>query len=68
MGILTNLDKKKRDIISEELKNAIGANKVKDDDVVLVAYASDSSYVPFRKPDWVVLPGTRDDVVGVLKI
>ena len=28
--------------------------------------ASDSSYVPFRKPNWVVLPETREDVVAAL--
>ncbi|MBN1188157.1 MAG: FAD-binding oxidoreductase [Dehalococcoidales bacterium] len=66
--MLLKMEKKQVDIISDELKNAIGANKVKDDDVILVAYASDSSYVPFRKPNWVVLPETRDDVVEVLKI
>ncbi len=66
--MLTKLDNREKDLISDELNNAIGANKVKDEDVVLVAYASDSSYVPFRKPNWVVLPETRDDVAEILKI
>jgi FAD/FMN-containing dehydrogenase len=68
MVTLTKLDKKERDIISDKLRDAIGADKVKDDDVVLVAYASDSSFVPFRKPNWVVLPETREDVVEILKL
>jgi hypothetical protein len=38
--MLTKLDKKQVDSISEELKNAIGANKVKDEDVIRVVYAS----------------------------
>ncbi len=68
MVTLTKQDKKERDIILEELRDAIGADKVKDDDVVLVAYASDSSFVPFRKPNWVVLPETREDVIAILKL
>jgi len=62
------LDKKEMSIIANELRDAIGADKVKDDDVVLAAYASDSSYVPFRKPGWVVLPETREDVAEILKL
>jgi FAD/FMN-containing dehydrogenase len=64
----TTVNEKKRESISNKLRNAIRADKVKDDDPVLAAYASDSSYVPFRKPNWVVLPETRDDVVEALKI
>jgi FAD/FMN-containing dehydrogenase len=66
--MLEKLDQEKRDSISNEIRNTLRADKVKDDDVVLAAYASDSSYVPFRKPNWVVLPETRDDVVEILKI
>jgi FAD/FMN-containing dehydrogenase len=64
----TKPDKKEKGIALNELRNAIGAEKVKDDDVVLVTYASDSSYVPFRKPNWVILPETREDVVESLKV
>jgi FAD/FMN-containing dehydrogenase len=62
------LDKEEKSIVLKKLRDAIGANKVKDDDVVLAAYASDSSYVPFRKPGWVILPETREDVAEVLKL
>jgi FAD/FMN-containing dehydrogenase len=68
MVTLTKLDKKERSIILDELRDAIGVDKVKDDDVVLAAYASDSSFIPFRKPNWVVLPETREDVVEILKL
>jgi FAD/FMN-containing dehydrogenase len=64
----TRLDKNERDIISNKLRDAIGTDKVKDDDVVLVAYGSDSSYVPFRKPNWAVLPETTRDVAETLKL
>ena len=49
---VSKLDEKEKDTISNEIRGAIGANQVKDDDVVLAAYGSDSSYVPFRKPGW----------------
>lgn len=68
MVTLIKLDKKERSVILDEFRDAIGTDKVKDDDVVLVAYASDSSFVPFRKPNWVVLPETREDVVAILKL
>jgi FAD/FMN-containing dehydrogenase len=68
MATITRLDKREKDIISTGLRDAIGADKVKDDDVVLVAYGSDSSYVPFRKPNWVVLPETTGDVIAILKL
>jgi FAD/FMN-containing dehydrogenase len=68
MVTLAKLDKKDKDIISQAFRDAVGTDKVKDDDVVLAAYASDSSYVPFRKPNWVVLPETREDVAALLKL
>ncbi len=68
MVTLTKLNEKERDFISHELRDAIGANKVKDDDLELAAYASDSSFMPYRKPAWVILPETREDVVETLKL
>jgi FAD/FMN-containing dehydrogenase len=56
------------DQIGVELRAAIGGNKVKDDELVLVSYASDVSPVPPRRPSYVVLPEERDDVVATLKI
>ena len=68
MVTVSKLDEKEKDTISNEIRGAIGANQVKDDDVVLAAYGSDSSYVPFRKPGWVVLPETTKDVAETLKL
>ncbi len=51
-----------------ELKKAIGMNKVKDEDVVLVTYAADISPVPARKPGFVVLPESKEDVIATLKL
>jgi FAD/FMN-containing dehydrogenase len=68
VALSTKLEDTERSIIVNELRNAIGAGKVKDDDVILVAYASDCSYVPFRKPSCVVLPETTEDVVETLKL
>jgi FAD/FMN-containing dehydrogenase len=53
---------------SRELRKAIGANKVKDDDVVLVTYAADASPAPWRKPGYIVLPESKKDVVATLKL
>ncbi len=51
-----------------ELKDALGAPKVRDDDITLTTYAFD--FVPgvFRKPDFVVLPDDVEDVRKVLPI
>lgn len=54
--------------ISQELGQKIGAEKVKDDEVILVSYGSDTSPAPFEKPGLVVLPESREDVREVLKI
>ncbi len=51
-----------------ELKKAIGMNKVKDEDVVLVTYAADISPVPARKPGFVILPERKEDVIATLKL
>ena len=56
------------ELVGQKLKDAIGADKVKDDELVLVSYATDVSAVPPRKPALVVLPEERDDVVSILKI
>lgn len=52
--------------IYQELCEKIGAEKVKDDEAILVSYGFDSSIAPFRKPSLVVLPESRDDVKEVL--
>ena len=68
MVISTKISDKERQVFGKELRNAIGANKVKDDDVVLVTYASDVSPVPARKPGFVVLPESKEDVIETLKL
>jgi FAD/FMN-containing dehydrogenase len=62
----------KDDKAREELKNAIGARKVRDDEITLVTHGRinhgfDPS-LPFCKPSMVVFPETREDVVETLKI
>ncbi|MFH1647899.1 MAG: FAD-binding oxidoreductase [Chloroflexota bacterium] len=59
---------KEKKTFAGELREAIGADKVKTDDIVLVTYASDVSPVPARKPGYVVLPENKADVVATLKL
>ncbi len=59
---------KDKSIFAKELRNAIGKDKVKDDDIVLVTYSSDISPVPGRKPGFVVLPECKEDVIATLKL
>jgi len=54
--------------IYQELCEKIGAEKVKDDEAILVSYGFDSSMAPFRKPSLVVLPESRGDAREVLMI
>jgi FAD/FMN-containing dehydrogenase len=51
-----------------ELRKAIGKNKVKEDDAVLVTYAADASPVPARRPGYIVLPESLEDVIETLKL
>ncbi len=58
--------------VCRELRQAIGAEKVRDDEITLVTYGRvrhgfDIMW-PFRKPSLVVFPETREDVVETLKI
>jgi glycolate oxidase len=48
--------------IVRELRQAIGINKVKDDEHILVTYAADYRRTIYAKPDMVVLPETTEDV------
>lgn len=56
------------ELVGQKLREAIGADSVFDDELVLVTYASDISPVPPRRPTFVVMPAKRDDVVAILKI
>jgi FAD/FMN-containing dehydrogenase len=58
--------------VCRELRDAIGAEKVRDDEITLVTYARvrhgyDVMW-PYRKPSLVVFPESREDVVETLKI
>jgi FAD/FMN-containing dehydrogenase len=64
LKILRSADK---EIIAQKLRDAIGPEKVKDDDIVLITYASDPP-TPYRKPGFVVFPESREDVKSVLLI
>jgi len=60
------------EVVCRELKEAIGAAKVRDDEITLVTYGRirhgfDIMW-PYRKPCLVVFPETREDVVETLKI
>jgi FAD/FMN-containing dehydrogenase len=60
-------DSTNRERVGVKLKEALGPEKVKDDDMVLVTYASDPP-TPYRRPAFVVLPESRDDVQATLLI
>ena len=56
---------KNADIYSQ-LKQAIGADKIKVDELALATYAFDVSPRPFARPGMVVLPENKEDVVQTL--
>ena len=64
----TNLKQKPKIPISQEFKSALGLSKVKDDENVLATYAFDSSPIPFRKPNLVVMAENKEDVKESLRI
>jgi len=68
MGSIAKLNEKEKVLVCQELREAIGSNKVKDDENVLATYGFDSSRVLFQKPSFVVLPENTEDVKQVLKI
>jgi hypothetical protein len=53
-GDVNKFDKKERSILLNELNNAIEAEKVKDNDAVLGAYASNSGFGPFCRLNWLL--------------
>lgn len=60
------LKENERRVVCRKLRDAIGAERVKDDKLSLATYAFDASPRPFSKPLCVVLPESRDDVVETL--
>ena len=62
------LNEVNEDIVYDELKRSIGEDKIKNDDIVLSVYGSDTSVTPYRKPSFVILPEDKEDVRKVLEI
>jgi FAD/FMN-containing dehydrogenase len=60
--------KKGKNVIAEKLRRAIGKEKVKDDEHILVTYATDYRRSMYAKPSLVVLPESTEDVKEILKI
>ena len=61
-----------REAACQQLREAIGAEKVRDDEITLVTYGRirhgfDTMW-PFRKPCFVVFPETGEDVVETLRL
>ena len=54
--------------VYNELKGAIGEEKIKNDDVVLSTYGTDVSVTPYQKPSFVILPKEKEDVRNILLI
>src|SRR3974377_803163 len=67
MRAANQLNSTDRGLVGQQLKREMGPEKVKDDELVLVTYASDISPMPAQKPSFVVFPESRDDVVAVLR-
>jgi FAD/FMN-containing dehydrogenase len=57
-----------RTAVSVKLKQALGPEKVRDDELTRISYSSDVSPVRPQRPSAVVFPKVRDDVVHVLGI
>jgi glycolate oxidase len=68
MVTTAKISEENKSLFCKELREAIGEGKVKDDDIVLVTYASDVSPVPSRKPGFVILPESKEDVINTLKL
>jgi FAD/FMN-containing dehydrogenase len=61
------LSENEKRVIYRKLRETIGTEKVKDDELVRITYASDISPMPPQKPSFVIFPENRDDVVAVLQ-
>lgn len=68
MGTSPTMSAQNHRSFCRELRNAIGADKVKDEDIVLTTYSYDPSPAPGHKPGFVVLPEGREDVIATLKL
>lgn len=63
-----NLKQPGRIPAAAKLKEMLGQEKVKDDELTLVTYSSDVSPVSPKNPSAVVLPVVREDVVAILGV
>ncbi|RJR30843.1 MAG: FAD-binding oxidoreductase [Desulfobacteraceae bacterium] len=54
-------------VVRNALRQAIGSGKAKDDEHILVSYATDYRRTFYAKPGLVVLPESREDVQEILK-
>ena len=67
MTAVARLTEKKKSAALIKLREALGENKVKDDEAVLITYASDPPPV-YHKPAFVVLPENKEEVRSTLLI
>ena len=68
MKAVTKQEEKGKAFVCQELKDAIGPEKVLYEDIDVVTYGFDQSRVPFQRPSFVVLPENKEDVRETLKI
>jgi len=68
MKVERGLGELSKESIYQELKGAIGEEKIKNDDIVLTTYGTDVSVTPYQKPSFVILPRKKEDVQKVLHI
>jgi FAD/FMN-containing dehydrogenase len=59
--------KDKTSVVRDALRKKIGKDKVKDDEHILVSYATDYRRTFYARPSLVVLPECREDVQEILK-
>ena len=52
----------------ERLADIVGQGNLFDDEETLEAYARDESFLPGRRPSFVVKPGSREEIVELLKM
>ena len=67
MEVVAEVKQKALEAVSQEIRQKIGADKVKDDESTLVTYATDYRRSLWAKPALVILPESTEDVVEILK-
>ena len=56
------------DAVFQEISDKIGADKVKNDEAILVSYGFNVAVPMFQKPGLVILPENQQDVIEILKV